>query len=109
MTSSPKASPEPRCRATAQWCSFSTWNNSSPSRFTRPGASCSNSPLDWNPMALSSPSLLARQPILNRTQEIVGYDLRLAGQAPSGALLKVLGEAPHESFFAQLPNRFVLA
>jgi len=61
-------------------------------------------------MAINPTPLLARQPIINRAQEIVGYDLRLAptGAAPS-SLLQLLGDGSGESFFARLPNRFVLA
>jgi c-di-GMP phosphodiesterase len=58
-------------------------------------------------MAANSMPLLARQPVLNRSQEILGYDLRLAPTAASQVLLKLLGEGTAESFFARLPNRFV--
>ena len=61
-------------------------------------------------MATNPMPLLARQPVLNRGQEIVGYDLRLApANAASLSLLKLLGDGSGESFFARLPNRFVLA
>jgi EAL and modified HD-GYP domain-containing signal transduction protein len=60
-------------------------------------------------MAATSLPLLVRQPVVNRSQEIVGYDLRLAAEAPNTALLKVLSEGSAESFFTRLPNRFVVS
>jgi c-di-GMP phosphodiesterase len=60
-------------------------------------------------MALNPASVLCRQPVVNRNQEIVGYDLRLTPPAASPSLLTLLGEGTAESFFARLPNRFVLA
>jgi c-di-GMP phosphodiesterase len=57
--------------------------------------------------------LLVRSPVLNRKQEIVGYDLRLS---PAGALdlkehglMRLLsGTSEQDSFFLRLPNRFAL-
>jgi c-di-GMP phosphodiesterase len=60
-------------------------------------------------MALNPAPLLARQPLVNRNQEIIGYDLRLAPESSGASLLKLLGEGTPESFFTRLPNRFVLA
>jgi c-di-GMP phosphodiesterase len=60
-----------------------------------------------------SDSLLVRAPVLNRSLEIVGYDLRLSASgvdALSGhGLLQLLtGDSEQENFFLRLPNRFAL-
>lgn len=58
-------------------------------------------------------SLLVRAPVLNRRQEIVGYDLRLSPASASGlsghGVLRLLaGGSEQENFFLRLPNRFAL-
>ena len=60
-------------------------------------------------MALNPAPLLARQPLINRNQEIIGYDLRLTPETSGASLLKLLGEGTPESFFTRLPNRVVVA
>lgn len=60
-------------------------------------------------MATNPAPLLARQPVVNRGQEIVGYDLRLAAADASSSLLGLLGGGAGEGFLARLPNRFVVA
>lgn len=57
--------------------------------------------------------ILVRSPVLNRSQEIVGYDLRLstasAASLSSHGLLRLLaGGSEQENFFLRLPNRFAL-
>jgi EAL and modified HD-GYP domain-containing signal transduction protein len=59
-------------------------------------------------MPVASAPLLVREPIVNRAQEIVGYDMRLTAAAPGMPLIKLLGETGDQSFFARLPARFVL-
>ena len=61
---------------------------------------------------LQSP-ILVRAPVLNRTQEIVGYDLRLstasaANLSTHGLLRLLAGGSEQENFFLRLPNRFAL-
>jgi c-di-GMP-related signal transduction protein len=58
--------------------------------------------------------LLRRQPIVNRLQEPVGYDLALISAhgepAAVGGLAALVGGASRdEGFFVRMPNRFVLA
>jgi EAL and modified HD-GYP domain-containing signal transduction protein len=58
-------------------------------------------------------SLLVRAPVLNRRQEIVGYDLRLSAAGASelsghGLLRLLAGGSEQENFFLRLPNRFAL-
>src|ERR1700674_134662 len=58
-------------------------------------------------------SLLVRAPLLNRKQEIVGYDLRLSPASASdlsghGLLRLLAGGSEQENFFLCLPNRFAL-
>jgi EAL and modified HD-GYP domain-containing signal transduction protein len=58
-------------------------------------------------MAISP--LLTRQPIVSRSQEIVGYDLRMPKEAQQATLFGLLKDGAPDSFFARLPKRFVLA
>jgi len=59
-------------------------------------------------MPTNDHGLLARQPVMNRNQEIVGYDLRCP-KGPNGvSLVRLLAEGTAESFFTRLPNRLVL-
>jgi EAL and modified HD-GYP domain-containing signal transduction protein len=60
-------------------------------------------------MTTNPHGVLARQPVMNRNQEIVGYDLRFPEARNGASLVKLLGEGTPESFFTRLPNRFVLA
>jgi EAL and modified HD-GYP domain-containing signal transduction protein len=60
-------------------------------------------------MATNPAPLLARQPVVNRGQEIVGYDLRIAATSASASLLGLLGSGSGGGFLARLPNRFVVA
>jgi EAL and modified HD-GYP domain-containing signal transduction protein len=57
--------------------------------------------------------LLVRSPVLNRKQEIVGYDLRLSAESASdlkehGLMRLLSGTSEQENFFLRLPNRFAL-
>ena len=57
--------------------------------------------------------LLVRSPVLNRKQEIVGYDLRLSAERATdlkehGLMRLLSGASEQESFFLRLPNRFAL-
>ena len=57
--------------------------------------------------------LLVRSPVLNRKQEIVGYDLRLSAERASdlrqhGLMRLLSGASEQENFFLRLPNRFAL-
>jgi EAL and modified HD-GYP domain-containing signal transduction protein len=58
--------------------------------------------------------LLRRQPIVNRVQELAGYDLALISphgeHAAAGGLAALLaGEQRADGFFVRMPNRFALA
>jgi EAL and modified HD-GYP domain-containing signal transduction protein len=57
--------------------------------------------------------LLVRSPVLNRKQEIVGYDLRLSAKSAAdltehGLMRLLSGTSEQENFFLRLPNRFAL-
>ena len=63
--------------------------------------------------SMADSPLLVRLPVLNRKQEIVGYDLRLSAATAStlkehGLLRLLSGSSDQENFFLRLPNRFAL-
>jgi len=59
---------------------------------------------------MPEPSLLVRIPVVNRSREMAGYDLRMSAAAASGneELATLLGLANDQSnLFSRVPNRFV--
>ena len=59
---------------------------------------------------MPEPALLARSPVVTRSQEIAGYDVRMIGAAAGDRELPALlgACADSGSFFSRLPNRFAL-